>query len=169
MPAARREHVIERVKLSRGVFMDTVAMMQDLLQVLLDKMQEGVLEWRSQSESSFMLPATAGTILVSAQPTIWTLQPTSGTFATTFESGHTQEISYRLAVFNPNGVEVGALSSSQAEESVGSRLASLFDKVKERTLDAENVISEVIGEVRSYQRAKTSRQLPERPSARRSS
>lgn len=146
--------------------MDTTRMLQELLDVLLTKTDDGSVEWTVQSENVFALPVGSGTVLLSSLSNVLTFSTAiAGTLSTT----QTPDLVVRLAVFNPNGVEVGAITSNQVSKAAGVKLTTLYETVKQRALDADRVIGEVIGEVRTMSPKKAERDSEKKTQVRRTS
>jgi hypothetical protein len=116
----------------------TDAMLEDLLGLLNSKTRDGALEWVAQAQDRFVLEVTAGTVLLASSSNVLALNvypTTTSTLGTVIE----------LAVFNPNGVEVASLQSTDVEPN--EQLRALFASVRDQALGADKVIADVIKEL----------------------
>lgn len=118
--------------------------LEELLDLLLERMSSGSLEWSAPTEDTFVLQLEAGTVSLSSSPTVFAFN--TGTTLATTAGGYSTEPLFRLSVFNSNGVKVAELRSDI--EQVQSKVANLFEVVKERTLGADDVIAGVLQELR---------------------
>lgn len=118
--------------------MSTDVKLQDLLGLLIKKTNDGALEWVAQSQDRFVLEVGAGTVLIDSSSNVFSLNvypATTPTFRTLI----------RLAVFNPNGVEVASLQSTDVDPN--EQLRALFAIVRDQALGADKVIEGVIKEL----------------------
>jgi hypothetical protein len=116
----------------------TDAMLEDLLGLLNSKTRDGALEWVAQAQDRFVLEVTAGTVLLASSSNVLALNvypTTTSTLGTVIE----------LAVFNPNGVEVASLQSTDVDPN--EQLRALFASVRDQALGADKVIADVIKEL----------------------
>lgn len=122
--------------------------MERLLALLEEKTRDGSLQWVAQAEDRFTLPFRAGTVLLTTQSNVWTLSTSN--FPTNVANVT------RLAVYNPDGVEVASLQSVEGEPA-NKRLRSLYANVREVALSADKVVADVIKELTAKQAERRTR------------